>query len=440
MKKPAPITRRDFVKSSATAAVGASFVLPAFARSVHVSHTDTLRVGLVGCGGRGTGAAQQALNADPNAILTAAGDVFMDRVEGAMSGLRSSERLAERIRVQRADCFEGIDNYKQVIDSGVDVVLLATPPVFRPMHLRYAVERGVHVFCEKPVAVDAPGIRSVLESARIAREKNLALVSGFCWRYHQPQREMYRRIHDGAIGDVRSVQTTYNTGPLGDVPRQPGWSDLEWQLRNWKAFNWVSGDHIVEQAVHAIDWINWAFNGRMPARAFAVGGRQCRSGEWTGNMYDHFSVIYEYEGGARAYHMCRQIANCSNDNTAHLLGTKGTCSTNPWSPSCIIEGENPWRYERPRDERGRPINPPDMYQQEHNELFASIRSGEPINDGQWMTDSTMLAILGREAAYTGQTITWEQMMASTRSYTPTDWTTPERPFPPVPMPGQTRFE
>jgi predicted dehydrogenase len=421
------VTRRDFVKSSSVLAAG-GFTLPAFARRVHMSHADTLRIGLVGCGGRGTGAAMQALNADENNLLTCVGDVFADRAESALGNLRADAGLAQRIQINDGAIYSGFDNYKEVIDSDVDVVLLCTPPVFRPMHLAYAIEKGKHVFCEKPMGVDAPGVRSVIESAKKAKEKHLALVSGFCWRYSAAQREAYQRIHDGAIGEVRSVQTTYNTGPLGDVARNPEWTDMEWQLRNWKAFNWASGDHIVEQACHAIDWMNWAFNGRMPARAFAVGGRAARSGEWTGNMYDHFGVFYEYEDGSRGYHMCRQIEGCSNDNTAHLIGTKGAMKSDPWGPSIEITGENPWRF------RG---SSNDMYQQEHDDMFASIRRGEPINDGEWMANSTLLAILGRECAYTGKTIAWDEMLNSQKRYGPTEWAWGELEFPPVPVPGKT---
>ena len=421
------VSRRDFVKTTAAVVSAGSLAMPAFA---HAAGSDEIRVGLIGCGGRGTGAARDALKADPGVVLTAMGDVFLDRVEKSLKGLQGVKDVADRVRVTPETCFSGFDNYKKVIDSGVDVVLLVTPPVFRPKHLEYAIEKGKHVFCEKPVAVDAPGIRSVLRSAAEAKRRRLTLVCGLCWRYSMPQRATYAKIHEGAMGDVRALQTTYNTGPLSDAPRQPGWSDMEWQLRNWKAFTWCSGDHIVEQAVHAIDWMAWAMKDEPPTRAFAVGGRQCREGEWTGNMYDHFGVIYEYAGGARGYHMCRQIAGCDNDNTAYFLGTRGTCTCNPWGPTQVIEGENPWRYEGPN---------PNMYQVEHNELFASLRSGEPINDGVRMAHSTLLGILGRMAAYTGQTITWDQAMNSQENLTPEKWEFGDKPFPEVAMPGQTRF-
>ncbi|MGI9015093.1 MAG: Gfo/Idh/MocA family protein [Phycisphaerales bacterium] len=428
MNSETPLSRRSFVAGTAAAAAGSMLVLPGFAaRSAHRAHTDTLRIGLIGCGGRGTGAAQQALHADPNTMLTAVGDAFADKIEWSLSHLKNNEAIAERIRVEPETRFSGLDAFQHVIDSGVDVVLLATPPVFRPMHLAAAVSAGKHVFCEKPVAVDAPGVRSVLESARLAKQQSLALVSGFCWRYFKPMREAVAQLHDGAVGDILAVQSTYNTGPLGDVAREPGMTDMEWQLRNWKAFIWASGDHIVEQAVHAIDWMPWVLQQEMPIKAVSVGGRIARSGEWTGNMYDHFGVFFEYTNGRRAYHMCRQIAGCSHDNTAHVIGSRGCATLNPWVPALEITGEKPWRF---RGEKN------DMYQAEHDALFASIRKGEPINDGENMAHSTMMAILARECAYSGQTISWDDALASEKSITPQDWTWDAvRPFPPVPIPG-----
>jgi len=418
------LTRRDFVKTAALASAG-SLAAPAW---VHAQGSDTLRLGLIGCGGRGTGAAAQALNADPGVRLTAMGDAFADRVTSSLGHL--SKHAPERVQVPPERQFAGFDCHKAVIDSGVDVVILTTPPVFRPIHLEYAVNAGKHVFCEKPVAVDAPGVRSVLASTAEAKRRGLSLVSGLCWRYHTPQRATYARIHEGAIGEIRAIQATYNTGPLSDVPREEGWSDMEWQLRNWKAFIWASGDHIVEQAVHAIDWIAWAMNGELPSRAYAVGGRQCRTGKWTGNMYDHFSVTYEYANGARAYHMCRQIAGCASDNTAYIMGSKGTCRSDPWGPTEVIDGENPWRYDGPKN---------NMYQTEHDELFASIRRNQALNDGVWMAHSTMMGIMGRMCAYTGQMLTWEQCLGSQENLTPQTWEWGEREFPPVPMPGRTPF-
>lgn len=421
------MNRREFVKTSAAVASTGALAIPSF---VNAAGSDEIRIGLIGCGGRGTGAARDAIKADPGVVLTAMGDVFVERAEASLGRLKGIADIAGRVRVEADHMFGGFECYKQVIDSGVDVVLLVTPPVFRPEHLRYAVEKGKHIFCEKPVAVDAPGIRSVLESVKAARSKSLSLVSGLCWRYNLPQRAVFAKLREGAIGEVRAMQTTYNTGPLRNTPRQPGWSDMEWQLRNWNAFTWTSGDHIVEQAVHAIDWMAWAMGDVPPVRAFAVGGRQCREGEASGNMYDHFSVIYEYASGARGYHMCRQIGACDNDNSAYFLGTNGTCTPDAWGGKPVIAGEDSWRYEGPN---------PSMYQVEHDELFASIRSGEPINDGVRMSHSTLLGILGRMTAYTGKTITWEQAMNSQQNLTPEVWEWGDKPSPEVAMPGRTPF-
>ncbi len=430
----ADVNRRDFVKTTVgasigTAAVGAGLLnsLSAVAGTANAGGADEIKIGLVGCGGRGTGAATQALNADPGVKLVAMADAFGDHLQASLSRLRS--HAGDRVTVTPETSFVGFDAYQKLIATDVDVVLLATPPVFRPMQLAAAVKAGKHVFCEKPMAVDGPGVRSVLASAQIAREKKTSLVSGFCWRYASHMRDTFAQLHDGGVGTIRAVQCNYNTGPLSDMARKPEWSDMEWQLRNWKAFNYLSGDHVVEQAVHAIDWISWAF-GAAPLRAYAVGGRAARSGEWTGNMFDHFGINYEFENGGRGFHMCRQIANCSSDNTGFVMGEKGNCVVNPWTKICLIDGENPWRW------RGQTN---DMYQQEHDELFASIRSGDPMNDGEWMARTTLMGIIGREAAYTGRTIEWDAMLNSEKSYTPAVWDWTEMPFPPVPVPGVTEF-
>jgi predicted dehydrogenase len=422
-------TRRDFVTSAAATVGAGALVGPALATPF--SEADELRVGLVGCGGRGTGAAAQALNADPHVIIYALGEVFEDRLDGSLKNLQGHP-ASDRVQVPAARRFVGFDAYQKVIDSGVDVVILATPPNFRPEHLRAAVAANKHIFCEKPMAVDAPGVRSVIETSAAAKRKNLALVCGFCWRYSYPDRAVYQQIHDGAIGDIRGMHVTYHTGPLRTHPRQPEWTDMEWQLRNWHHFTWISGDHIVEQAVHSVDKINWAMQGEMPVRCTALGGRGVRSGPESGNVYDHFAVIYEYENGARCFLTARQQPNCSNDNTDFIMGADGTCFVNGWGPTQIITGKNPWSY--PADGPK-----PNMYQVEHDELFASIRSREPINDGVWMTNSTMMAIMGRMAAYTGQTITWEQAINSTEDLTPARLEFGEVAVPPIARPGETQF-
>ncbi|MCP3906026.1 MAG: Gfo/Idh/MocA family oxidoreductase [Planctomycetes bacterium] len=422
------ITRREFVRTSAAALSVSALSTPAVARR---RGGDTLRVGLIGCGGRGTGAANQALKADDGVVIYALADMFPDRLERCRKGL-AKHPAADRVQVPASRCYVGFDAYRQLIDADVDVVLLATPPHFRPAHLDAAVRAGKHVFCEKPMAVDAPGARSIYRSAAEAQRRGLSLVSGFCWRYSMPERATYEKIHAGAIGDIRAMHVTYHTGPIGTQPRRPEWTDMEWQLRNWHHFTWISGDHIVEQACHSIDKINWAMNGVMPVRATAMGGRGVRQGPESGNSYDHFAVIYEYDDGARCFVTCRQQPKCSNDNSDYIFGADGRCFVNGWAPRHEIEGAQPWRYpsDGPR---------PNMYQVEHDELFASIRNGTPINDGEWMTNSTMMALLGRMAAYTGKTITWDEAMNSTEDLTPSRYDMGEIPVPPIAKPGTTPF-
>ncbi len=420
-------TRRSFLKSTGAALAAAPFVLPNRVRAQYSA--DTLKVGLIGCGGRGTGAAKQALKADKNVVLVALGDVFENRLGQSLSTLKADSEVQKKVDVDPEQCFIGFDAYQKVIDSGVDVVILATPPGFRPGHLKAAIEANKHVFCEKPMAVDAPGVRSVLATAEEAKRRDRALVAGFCWRYNPAERSAFEKIHEGAIGDVRAVHGTYLTGSLWSKPRQAGWTDMEWQIRNWLYFTWLSGDHLVEQAVHTVDKMSWAMKDQKPLRAVAMGGRLVRTGAEFGHIYDHFAVTYEYPDDARAFIFCRQQPNCYQDNSDAILGTKGTARIKAFGPISIT-GENPWRI---RSRQGLE----DMYQVEHNELFASIRAGKPINDGAWMAQSTMLAIMGRMAAYTGKEVTWEQAIDSKEDLLPPrlDWDLP-RPVSPVALPGQ----
>ncbi len=426
-----PTSRRQFLKNSTTAAVIGAVGTPLIftSRTRAASPGDTLKVGLIGCGGRGTGAIGQALTADANVHLAAMGDVFEDRLQGSMKILRDAH--PDKIRVTPDTTFTGLDAYQKVIDSGVDVVILATPPGFRPIHLKAAIAAGKHVFCEKPMAVDAPGVRSVLASAEEAKKRNLALVAGFNWRYSAAEREIMKRIHDGDIGEPVSLQTNYFTGTLWSRERQPGWTDLQWQLRNWYYFTWLGGDHIVEQAVHSLDKMSWVMRDVPPAQCVAIGGRQVRTEPLYGHIYDHFGVVYEYENGARGYHLSRQQAGCANDYSDYFIGTKGKATIRASAP-VTITGEKPWRRDRKGD--------PDMYVTEHAELYASIRNGKPINDGFRMARSTLIAIMGRMATYTGQVITWEQAMNSQEILMPEklEWDAPLA-IPPVAMPGRTRF-
>ena len=424
-------TRRDFLKTSAI--LGGALMGPAIlpGKASAAGNDAPLKVGLIGCGGRGTGAAGQALNADANVTLTALGDVFEGPIKTSLAAVQAA--APGKVDVDEAHQFVGLDAYQKVIDSGVDVVILTTPPGFRPMHLKAAIAAGKHVFCEKPVATDSPGLRSVLESVAAAKQKNLTLVSGLCWRYNLAERALFERIHNGDIGDVRAVYSKYYTGTVKPMPpasdRPAGMNDLEWQLRNWYNFGWLSGDGLVEQAVHAVDWICWAMKDVPPLKAVAVGGRQIPSAG--GNIFDHFEVNYEYPGGVRAFIGSRQQAGCANDNTAVIIGTKGEGHELGFAGMPHITGEKKWHYSGQR---------PNMYQIEHNELFASIRSGNPINDGVRMCYSTLAGLMGRMAAYTGQEITWEAAMNSQESIAPAKiaWDAPA-PVLPMAMPGITKF-
>lgn len=421
-------SRREFLKSTTSAAVAGGVLLQtSISRNVHAGGSDLLRVGLVGCGGRGSGAASQALQADPNVKLVALGDAFPEKIQTCLAGLKKLELVAAKVDVPPERCFTGFDAYQKVIENS-DVVLLATPPHFRPLHLKAAVEANKHIFAEKPVAVDAPGVRSVLETCEVARQKGLSVVSGLCLRYSFAHQQMIKRIHDGSVGEVRGLQANDFRGPIWVRPRETGWSDMEWQMRNWYYFTWLCGDFNVEQHVHLLDVCSWVMNGKTPVRAVGTGGRQVRTAPEFGNIYDHFSIIYEYADGARLFSHCRQQAGCSNDISARVLGSLGTADISERRQ--VITGPNAW------ETRGRDNN---FYQTEHDELFAGIRKGTPINNGDYMAKSSLLAIMGRMAAYTGQSITWDEAFNSKEDLTPPKYEWGPLETPSVALPGVTKF-
>ena len=424
-------SRRKFLENSTAAAVGGVFTsqLSVPASSSAASNSDTLAIGLIGCGGRGTGAALQALKADKNSAVTALGDVFPDRLEQSLALLR--KHAPDHVKVSKDHCFLGFDAYQKVIDSGVDVVLLTTPPAFRPLHLKAAVEAGKHAFAECIAAVDAPGIRSFLRSSELAQKKNLAIVSGFCWRHNAAAQALVEQIRQGALGEIRAVYATYYresfTQKYGGQ-RQSGWTDLEWQLRDWPDFLWLGGDlNIGLSGGHSVDKMAWWLDDVMPIKAVATGGRQY-PGE--GNTFDHCQVIYEYANGTRGFLGVRTQDGCFRENADYILGSKGIASLGR-QPVPEIQGETPWRYTGPTN---------DMHQAEQDALFASIRAGRPINDGPRMAHTSLMAIMGRMAAYTGQEITWDQAMQSQENLVPEklDWST-KIELTPIAMPGKTRF-
>lgn len=415
--------RRDFLAASSAAVIATSV-----AGRAHTGANGPLKVGLIGCGGRGTGAAAQALRADPDTVLWAMGDAFSDMLESHLQSLKGSADIADRIHVPKERQFAGFDAYKNVIDE-CDVILLATSPHFRPLHVEYAVEKNRHLFIEKPVATDVPGLRRIKAACERGAEKGLSMVSGLCYRYQFAKQETFKRLHDGAVGDITAIQCTYNTGGLWHRGRKPEWSEMEYQMRNWLYFTWLSGDHIAEQHIHSLDKMLWAMGDEAPVKCTSTGGRILRTDEKYGNVYDHFNTVYEWKSGVRGFSSCRQMPGTSHDVSDYAFGTKGTAALQHHR----IQGESgKWRY--------RGDGPDDMYQNEHNALFASIRANEPINNSDYMIKSTMLAIMGRISAYTGQTITWEQIWKSDLDLSPRvyDWND-DVPMNAVALPGVTKF-
>ena len=424
-------SRRSFVKTTtlATAGLMVPRTLTAMSRG---QSAETIRVGVIGCGGRGTGAARDCLKAGgEGVVLVAMGDLFPDRLERARAGLArvASEDplVARQFQVTPETMFSGFDAYQKVLATDIDLVILATPPGFRPAHLAAAIAAGKHVFTEKPVAVDAAGVRSVIATATAAKEKSLAIVAGTQRRHDPAYIDIMKRIHDGAIGELTGGQVYWNQGGLWNASRQAAWTDSEWQIRNWLYFTWLSGDHIVEQHIHNLDVANWAM-GSHPVRAVGVGGRQWRTEIIYGHIYDHFAVDFEYPNGAHVLSMCRQIDGTANHVGERFSGTQGTTDGNT-----KITG--PRAYTLTNINESERKNP---YVEEHVDLLASIRAGKPLNEGHQVAASTLTAIMGREAAYTGQAIVWDDLLNASQDLTPTSSGFGQMPVPPVAVPGRTK--
>lgn len=415
-------SRRELMGSAAT--VGAAALVGSAISSVaYAGENNTLKVGVIGCGGRGSGAVGNALRADPNTKLVAMADVFADRLEAAFKILKKNPEIGDRVQVDEDHKFAGFDGYKQVIAAS-DVVLLATPPHFRPIHIAAAVEAGKHVFAEKPVAVDVPGIKKILAACAEAKRKNLNVVSGLCYRFDRPKMELVKRIHDGAIGDIRSLQCTYNTGGLWYRKGNPEWTQMEQQMRNWYYYTWLSGDFICEQHVHSLDKVLWVMGDKPPARCTASGGRIQRTAPKYGNIYDHFNSVFEWENGVKAFSSCRQWVGCDGDVSDYAVGSTGTAALqHHW-----IKGKQKWRW------RGDAIN---MYDAEHIALFKAIRQNKAINHGDYMCKSTLMGVMGRMSAYTGKSIKWDQLLASTLDLSPPAYEWGPLEMRPVAVPGKT---
>ncbi len=412
-------TRRDFLKTSAAAATIAAMGT----NYAHAAGSERIKVGLVGCGGRGTGAATNAVQASPLVDLVAMGDLFQDHLNSSRDTLsKLDEKYKPQIKVADDKCFVGFDAYKKVIDQDLDYVILTTPPGFRPDHYAYAVEKGRHVFAEKPVAVDPAGVRKFIESSKLAESKKLSLVGGFVFRRDNQHRETIKKIHDGAIGDIVSGVSYYCVQNLWMKPREEQWSDLEWQIRNWLYFTWLAGDHIVEQAIHRIDIQNWIMNAT-PVEAYGMGGRQVRTDKAYGHIFDHFAVEYTYPSGAKIVHMCRQNDGTDPRVNEFYWGTKGSAD-----PAKGITGEKRTRKDEKLDV---------AYVQEHVDLIEAIRSGKTINEGVRLAESSLTAIMGRMSAYTGKQVTWEQAKESKLDLWPKEpLAFGPFPVPPVAMPGK----
>ncbi len=394
-------SRRDFLKATALSA-GAVVLAGARLPSAYAAGSDTIKVGVIGCGGRGTGAVKDCLKASPGVQIWAMGDLFPDRLARSHAGLSKNYTDKAQFDVPGDRRFAGWDNHEKVIASGVDMIITATPPGFRPMVLKAAIDAGKHVFMEKPVATDPVGIRSVIESSSNADAKKLAIVAGTQRRHQGSYVETMKRIHDGMIGELVSGQCYWNQGLLWVHKRKPEYSDMEWQVRNWLYFTWMSGDHIVEQHVHNLDVVNWAFGG-MPALAYGMGGRAARKSEDCGNIYDHFCIEFEYANKARTISMCRQTNKASGRVGERVVGTKGY--TDFRGRIFDHKGNELWKYEGPN------ANP---YVCEHADLVAGIRSGKPLNEGKRVAESTLTAIAGRMSAYTGRAMKLEWALNSSK--------------------------
>lgn len=424
---PHPTRRRFLQDSTATVAAGAVVSQLAFPSvTFGADLAKKFKLGLIGCGGRGTGAASQALTADSNTEMWALADAFPEQIAATSKILEAQHK--DRGAVPAGRRFTGINAYQQLLDSGVDIVLLATPPGFRPQHLRACVDAGKHVFAEKPVATDVPGVHHVMATCELAKKKHLAIVSGLCWRYETNMKELIKRLQAGAIGKLVTLESTrFSKGASKQFkPREEGWTDLEYQLRNWYYYTWLGGDFLVEQFVHELDKMSWLM-GAYPESVICSGGRSTRTGPNTGHIFDHFNAAYKYENGVRYYASTRQQPGCDSLFHDFAFGSEGVCNLMQYT----ITGKNPSRDAKRRT---------DMHQLEHDAMYAALRQGEIPNNGDYMCKSTLMGIMARESAYTGKELTWEQITKSKRRYVPEklDWNM-KLAEPTVAVPGTTPF-
>ncbi len=428
-------SRRVFLKKSTTTAAGLTLLGGLnLARTVHAGGSDQFKIALIGCGGRGTGAAIQALSTKANVKLIAMADAFRGSLDRSYKAIKNAH--PERVDVPEDRKFVGLDAYQKAVDSGIDVVLLCTPPGFRPMQFEAAVKADNHVFMEKPLAVDGPGTRRILAANEVAKKKNLMVAVGFHMR-HEPNRiEIVKKLHDGAIGKIQFFRAYFNSNGVWMRPRKPEQTEMQYQVNNWYYFNWLSGDHIVEQHVHDLDICNW-IKGEHPVKANGMGGRQFRIGKEYGEIYDHHSVEFEYADGTRLFSYCRHIPNCWSSFSQHAHGTKGEANmVGHGKMKITAEGKDPIKWRRGSD----------GHQIEHDDLFAALLAGKIYNECDSSAASTMTAVMGRMATYSGKVVTWEEAMNSKVDLSPNGyaWDATPQPKPgpdglyPCAMPGITK--
>ncbi|MEJ6717944.1 MAG: Gfo/Idh/MocA family oxidoreductase [Akkermansiaceae bacterium] len=420
--------RRTILKTGTAATLAAA--VPSILKAQNTP--DQIKIGVIGCGGRGSGALAQAMSADPNVILWSIGDAFE---RGINNAVRVSGRFNERMQAPKERQFLGLDAYKGVIASGVDVVLLCTPPHFRPQHLRAAVEAGKHAFVEKPMAIDIPGVKSVIESAQMAKKKGTAIQHGFCWRYHPGTKQAYEKVLAGELGRVVSIYGTYMANPVAPlangVNKPDGMGDVEFQMRHWQNYEWLCGTALVEQCIHTIDKVGWAMNDVAPIAAVANGGRAQRDDQ--SNLFDHYDITYEYPNGVTAHVGQRQMNGTHSDVTDRVYCENGTMFSPGRCSIKDVSGKTTWRI---RPEKGVEDN---MYQVCHNEFFAALRAGKIINTGEYMAKATALGLLGREAAHTGKRVKLEDYWKSEEDQAPDDIQFGDTfPVASLPIPGKER--
>jgi myo-inositol 2-dehydrogenase / D-chiro-inositol 1-dehydrogenase len=427
-----PINRRQFLKTTTLAGSVVALSVLDVSRSAHATGSDILKIGMIGCGGRNSGAAVQALTADPGARLVAMADIFRDRVEAKREQIKQAR--GEQVRVDEAHCFTGFDSYKQVIAAS-DVVLIANAAKFHPFHAMAAIQAGKHVFVEKPHGIDPRGVKLMQQACDLAKEKKLAILSGLHSRFHVGYAETIKRVQEGAIGQIIAIEENFLRAPYGVTERKPGLSELEWQCSTQYHFRWLSGDDVPQSLVHNLDRASWVLGNAAPVKCHGLAGRSSMSEPVYGDVFDHHSVVYEFENGVRTYALCRTTTGCYDEDSSLIFGTKGKASVK----ACRIWGENNWRWQGQCD----------PYQIEHDRLFASIRCGEPINCGDYMARSTMITVMGQLSCYSGKEITWEAVNASDFYHAPKPedcrdgMEPPTKPdlsgSYPVPSPGRTQF-